>query len=73
MSEHRKKIYSVWVGGGEANDYYLNWIEASQLALSYIGNGYDDAIIENIETDENFQFVGGEWKYLFTSGQWRES
>ena len=61
MSEHRKKIYSVWVGGVEVNDYHLNWIEGAQLALSYIGNGHDDAIIENLETQEYFRFSDGVW------------
>ena len=72
MSEHRKKIYSVWVGGDEVNPYPLNWIEAGQLALSYIRNGYHDTLVENVETDENFEFNNGEWKYSFTAGLWRE-
>ncbi len=43
--EQVNKIYSVWVGGGEINDYYLGWNEASELAQYYKNKGYDDVKI----------------------------
>tara|TARA_R100000700_G_C3095401_1_gene94867 strand:+ start:394 stop:534 length:141 start_codon:yes stop_codon:yes gene_type:complete len=41
-----KKIYSVWVGGTEINDYYIPKHKAKQLANQYIQDGYDDVKIE---------------------------
>jgi hypothetical protein len=39
-------FYTVWVGGVEVNDYYLDSLEdASLLADSYIDEGYDDVCI----------------------------
>lgn len=40
-----KQIYSVWVGGGEINDYYLNWNEALELAQAWKDKGYNDVMI----------------------------
>lgn len=39
------KTYSVWVGGGEVNDYYLDINEAFELAEAYKNEGYDDVIV----------------------------
>jgi len=41
-----KKIYSVWVGGTEINDYYIPKQQAEDLANQYIQDGYDDVKIE---------------------------
>ncbi len=41
-----RKSFSVWVGGAEANDYYLTQDEAAKLADEYIEDGYDDVFIE---------------------------
>lgn len=39
-------LYTVWVGGTEVNDYYLNNLEdAKLLADSYIDEGYDDVYV----------------------------
>jgi hypothetical protein len=38
--------YSVWCGGIEVNDYYLNKQQAFALRDKYIAKGYDDVIIE---------------------------
>ena len=40
------KLYSVWVGGGEVNDYYLTWKEALNCRKEYIDLGYDDVKIQ---------------------------
>lgn len=40
------KLYTVWVGGTEVNDYYLTYEEAMDLADDYIEDGYDDVSIE---------------------------
>jgi hypothetical protein len=35
-------VYSVWVGGVEANDYYLTEEFAKQLADLFVQDGYVD-------------------------------
>jgi len=40
--------HTVWVGGGEVNDYYLSETEAHTLASSYLTQGYDDVIIQEV-------------------------
>ena len=37
------KSYSVWVGGGEVNDFYLTKEQAEKLASEYVSAGYTDA------------------------------
>lgn len=49
--------YTVWAGGVEVCDEYLNSLEAAQrLADEYCDNGYDDVIImwqpEEITVDD---------------------
>jgi len=39
------KIYSVFVGGGEVNDYYLTKAKARELAEEYIKEGYTDVAV----------------------------
>ena len=39
------KIYSVWVGGFEVNDYLLTKEDAEDLAQEYINDGYTDVAI----------------------------
>jgi len=43
------KKYSVWVGGTEVNDCYLEKQQASELAELYISMDYDDVAIEEIK------------------------
>ena len=43
------KMYTVWVGAVEVNDYLLNLRDAKLLANEYIDNDYDDVVIEFIE------------------------
>ena len=42
----KEKLFTVWVGGVEVNDYYLTLEKAEELAKEYEMNGYDDVIIE---------------------------
>lgn len=38
--------YTVWVGGVEANEFYLTESEAQALANDLINDGFDDVQIE---------------------------
>ena len=40
--------YTVWVGGVEANQYYLTKGEAEKLAAFYRAEGYHDVYIEKV-------------------------
>ena len=42
-------IYTVWVGGGEINDYPLSLEDAQAVALDYKEQGYDDVHVEKVE------------------------
>lgn len=44
-----KLVYSVWVGGGEINDYYLTKEQAEKIAEKWRSMGYDEVQIEEIE------------------------
>lgn len=39
------KVFSVWVGGSEVNDYYLTMDEAVRIADEYVDDGYEDVHI----------------------------
>jgi len=39
-------IYSVWVGGGEINDYLLTARQATDIAREWLDKGYDDVVID---------------------------
>lgn len=43
------KNYTVWVGGGEVNSYYLTKEQAESIAQDWIDKGYDDVVIEKVE------------------------
>jgi hypothetical protein len=45
------RIYTVWVGGIEVNDYLLTWSDAHTLAARYTDEGYDDVQITSTEGD----------------------
>jgi len=40
--------YTVWVGGTEVNDYYVNKKTADRISKEYKLDGYDDVIIEKV-------------------------
>jgi len=48
MQHKNDKQYTVWVGGGEVNDYLLTKEEAQKIADSFINDGYEDVRIEKI-------------------------
>ena len=41
--------YTVWVGGGEMIDYYVDRYTATIIAEQWIKQGYDDVKIERIK------------------------
>jgi len=47
---NESKLYTVWVGGVEVNDYYLTKDRADNLAKEYQQDGYNDVIVEPIES-----------------------
>lgn len=47
-----KTRYTVWVGGGEINDYNIETLEeAKRISGYWVSLGYDDVIIEQITID----------------------
>jgi hypothetical protein len=40
--------WTVWVGGGEINSYYLEKEEALELAQIWKDNGYDQVVAEEV-------------------------
>jgi hypothetical protein len=40
--------WTVWVGGGEINSYYLSETEAQDIAQAWRDKGYDDVVIEQV-------------------------
>ena len=44
--DNSEKCWSVWVGGGEVNDYPLTRMQAERLAQEYMTDGYDDVAID---------------------------
>ena len=45
-------VYSVWVGGGEVNEDYINELEeALDIACVWRLRGYEDTEVEELELD----------------------
>ena len=42
--------FSVWVGGSEVNTRYLSSESAERIAEAWRSFGYDDVIVEEIES-----------------------
>lgn len=40
--------WTVWVGGGEVNGFYLTEAEAKDIAQEWKDKGYDDAVAERV-------------------------
>ena len=40
--------WTVWVGGGEINDYLLTEKEAQELAQIWKDKGYDEVVVERV-------------------------
>ncbi len=58
------KDWTVWVGGTEVNDYLLTQDKAKDLAMEYIGGGYEieDVQIKNLSDDKNYQLINNKWR-----------
>lgn len=42
--------WTVWVGGGEINDHYLDSEQVAQdLAQWWVDKGYDEVVVEEIQ------------------------
>ena len=41
-----KRKYTVWVGGTEVTDHFVNYTTAKQLHLTYTTQGYTDVVIQ---------------------------
>ena len=47
LAEQNSEVeYTVWVGGGEVNDYWLNYEDAKGLYDEYTNQGYGDVVME---------------------------
>jgi len=44
-----EKIYSVWVGGTEVNDYLLTLDDATMLAHEFSVRGYSDVKLDKYQ------------------------
>jgi len=44
-TKQTESLFSVWVGGGEINDYYLPREAAERVAKAWRDYGYEDATI----------------------------
>jgi hypothetical protein len=51
-TKETEKLYSVWVGGGEINSYYLTREAAERVAKAWRNWGYTDAAIR-LEREHN--------------------
>jgi hypothetical protein len=57
-----KKVYSVYVGGGEVNENYINDIaEAEEVAECWKQRDYDDVSILEVSLDENNNEISSSW------------
>jgi hypothetical protein len=48
--DEMNKKYTVWVGGSEVQSYWLTDYEAKELKQIWDAKGYDDVVIEEMET-----------------------
>lgn len=52
---NNEKVYSVFVGGEEVNDYFLTYEEAMNLAFDYFNNGYSKKDIEVFDCTNGYE------------------
>jgi len=45
-----ENVFSVFVGGAEVNDNYVNKTMAENIADDYVCDGYDDVVIVEMNT-----------------------
>jgi len=46
LTGKEKRKYTVWVGGTEVTDHFVNYTTAKQLHLTYTAQGYTDVVIQ---------------------------
>lgn len=56
------KVWSVFVGGTEVNDYLVDQREAKDIALNWQLEGYDDVAMRNYFTEQFFVHNGKKWE-----------
>jgi hypothetical protein len=49
MSYEPEKVWTVWVGGVEVNDYLLTFEKATELSMQYVTDGHTDVCIQRLE------------------------
>ena len=56
------KKYTVWAGGTEVSDYYLDKAKAEQLANKYKSEGYDDIKIQMVILEDKNKENNNEYR-----------
>ena len=46
LTGNEKGKYTVWVGGTEVTDHFVNYTTAKQFHLTYTTQGYTDVVIQ---------------------------
>lgn len=46
------KMWTVWVGGSEVNNYYRTKEEAEALARIWKDDGYDDVVVQSVRNPD---------------------
>jgi len=62
-TKQTEPLFSVWVGGGEINDYYLPREAAERVAKAWRNWGYTDAAIR-LEKEHNLTNEKGKEREL---------
>ena len=56
------KLYTVWVGGTEVNDYLMSEYDADELADQWIDDGYDDVSIQFVRDEDEDEEDSNKWE-----------
>jgi hypothetical protein len=62
-------IYSVWVGGGEINDYVLTARQAIDISHEWFNKGYDDVVIDVAQDSSQQSYSWSEMAELSHTSQ----
>ena len=46
--------WTVWVGGGEVNSYYLSENQPKDIAQAWKDQGYEDVVMESVRSWRNY-------------------
>jgi hypothetical protein len=63
------KNYTVWVGGGEVNDCYLNKKDAYALAKEWRDKGYDDVSVEKNNDFGTVEIYSDKGELIYQNGK----